>query len=70
MYVFAIFDDSDSADLGVSIGENVQASLCVDMLDNAIMAYADIKGAIVHSDRGEQYTNQTYRDAVIKHSII
>lgn len=69
-YVSSIFDDIDSADLGVSISANMQASLCVDMLDNAIMVYTYIKGAIVHSDRGEQYTNQTYRDAVIKHSII
>ena len=48
----------------------MQASLCVDMLDNAIMAYPDLKGAIVYSDRGAQYTSQTYRDAVIEHSII
>ena len=48
----------------------MQANLCVDMLDNAIMAYPDLKGAIVHYDRGAQYTSQTYRDAVIKHSII
>lgn len=70
MYVSAIFDCFDSAVLGISIGTNMQASLCVDMLDNAIMAYPDLKGAIVHSDRGAQYTSQTYRDAVIKHSII
>ena len=70
LYVSAIFDCFDSAVLGISIGANMQASLCVDMLDNAIMAYPDLKGAIVHSDRGAQYTSQTYRDAVIKHSII
>lgn len=70
LYVSAIFDCFDSAVLGISIGANMQASLCVDMLDNAIMAYSDLKGAIVHSDRGAQYTGQTYRDAVIKHSII
>ena len=70
LYVSAIFDCFDSAVLGTSIGANMQASLCVDMLDNTIMAYPDLKGAIVHSDRGAQYTSQTYRDAVIKHSII
>lgn len=70
LYVSAIFDCFDSAVLGISIGANMQASLCVDMLDNAIMAYPDLKGAIVHSDRGAQYTSQTYRDAIIKHSII
>lgn len=70
LYVAAIFDCFDSAVLRISIGANMQASLCVDMLDNAIMAYPDLKGAIVHSDRGAQYTSQTYRDAVIKHSLI
>ena len=70
LYVSAIFDCFDSAFLGIFIGANMQASLCVDMLDNAIMAYSDLKGAIVHSDRGAQYTSQAYRDAVIKHSII
>ena len=70
LYVSAIFDCFDSAVLGISIGANMQANLCVDMLDNAIMAYPDLKGAIVHSDRGAQYTSQTYRDAVIKHSTI
>ena len=52
LYVSAIFDCFDSAVLGISIGANMQASLCVDMLDKAIMTSPDIKGAIVHSDRG------------------
>lgn len=33
----------------------MQASLCSDMLNNAIMAYAELKCAIVHSDRGVHY---------------
>ena len=48
----AICDCFDSAVLGISIGANMQASLCVDMLDKAIMTSPDMKGAIVHSDRG------------------
>ena len=70
LYVSDIFACFDSAVLRISIGANMQTNLCVDMLDNAIMAYPDLKGAIVHSDRGAQYTSQTYRDAVIKHSLI
>ena len=54
LYVSTIFDCFDSAVLGISIGTNMQASLCVDMLDNAIMAYQDLKGVIIHSDRGAQ----------------
>ena len=39
----------------------MQGTLCVDTLDNAMMAYPDLKGAIIHSDRGSQYTSQIYR---------
>ena len=48
----AIFDCFDSAVLGISIGANMQESLCVDMLDKSIMTSPDLQGAIVHSDRG------------------
>ena len=58
LYVPAIFDCFDSAVLGLSIGANMQATLCADTLDNAMMAYPDLKGAIIHSDRGSQYTSQ------------
>lgn len=66
----AICDCFDSAVLGISIGANMQESLCVDMLDKAIMTSSDLQGAIVHSDRGTQYTSQTYSDAVINYNII
>ena len=55
LYVPAIFDCFDSAVLELSIGANMQATLCVDTLDNAMMAYPDLKGAIIHSDRSSLY---------------
>ena len=70
LYVSAIFDCFDSAVLGLSIGANMQATLCVDTLDNAMMAYPNLKGAIIHSDRGSQYTSQIYRDSIAKYNII
>lgn len=66
----AICDCFDSAVLGISIGANMQASLCVDMLDKAIMTSPDIKGAIVHSDISSQYTSQIYRDIIAKCNVI
>lgn len=56
--------------LRISIGANMQAILCVDTLDNAVMAYPDLKGAIVHSDRGSQYTRQIYHDTIAKCNVI
>ena len=48
----------------------MQATSCVDTLDNAMMAYPDLKGAIIHSDRGSQYTSQIYRDSIAKYNVI
>ena len=60
----------DSAVLGLSIGANMQATLCVDKLDKSMMAYPDLKGVIIHSDRGSQYTSQIYRDTIAKYNVI
>ena len=35
-----------------------------------MMAYPNLKGAIIHSDRGSQYTSQIYRDTIAKYNII
>ena len=47
----------------------MKAALCVQTLENAVKADPDIRGAIIHSDRGSQYTSQAYRDAVCKYDI-
>lgn len=49
---------------------NMKATLCEHTLDNAYLAHPDLRGAIVHSDRGRQYTSETYRQALSKYGII
>lgn len=39
-------------------------------LSDAGFLYPDLRGAIVHSDRGTQYTSETYRKALAKYGII
>ena len=34
------------------------------------MAYPDIRGAVIHSDRGTQYTSELYRNTLRKYDII
>lgn len=46
---FTIFDRFDSAVLVVTIGSNMQATLCVDILDDTMMDDFDLKG-IIHYD--------------------
>ena len=70
LHISAIFDCFDSAVLGLYIGANMQATLCVNTLDNAMMAYPDLKGAIIRSDRGSQYISQIYRDTIAKYNVI
>lgn len=54
MYVSAIFDCFDSCVIGLAMETNMKATLCVHTLDNAILAYPTLRGAIIHSDRGTQ----------------
>ena len=69
LYVSAIFDCFDLGVLGLAIEDNMKASLCVHTLDNAVTAYPALRGAIIHSDRGTQYTSKEYRRAVSKYQI-
>ena len=69
LYVSAIFDCFDAAVLGLAMDTNMKAALCERTLDNAVRAYPGLQGAIIHSDRGAQYTSETYRRAVAKYGI-
>lgn len=69
LYVSAIFDCFDLSVLGLSMDTNMKATLCEKTLENAYKAYPDIRGGIVHSDRGAQYTSELYRKAIKKYGI-
>jgi hypothetical protein len=69
LYVSALFDCYDVGVLGLSMDTNMRASLCVQMLDNAMISYPMLRGAILHWDRGSQYTSQLYREAIQNYGI-
>ena len=70
LYVSAVFDCYDSCVLGLATDTNMRASLCVQTLKNAHDACHDLRGVIIHSDRGAQYTSQEYRAAVSRYGIL
>ncbi len=70
LYVSAIFDCYDLAVLGLAMDTNMKATLCEQTLDNAYKAYPMLRGAILHSDRGTQYTSELYRKAINKYGIL
>lgn len=70
IYVSAIFDCFDLMPLGLSIEDNMRASLCCHTIENAKRAYPNITGCIIHSDRGSQYTSTEYREIIQQYGII
>ena len=50
-------------------GTNMKADLCIQTLENALTAYPALEGAINHSDRGTQYTSESYRQTIREHHI-
>ena len=65
-----IFDCFDAVVLGLAMDTNMKASLCEQTLANAVRSYPALRGAVIHSDRGTQYTSETYRRAVAKYGIV
>ena len=70
LYVSAIFDCFDSAVLGLAMETTMKATFCQHTVENAFIAYPEIRGAVLHSDRGSQYTSELYRSTLRKYEII
>lgn len=49
--------------------DNMRAGLCVRTLEDACRGYPEMRTAIVHSDRGNQYTSEKYRTAIAKFEV-
>ena len=69
LYVSAIFDCFDAAVPGLAMDTNMKAALCRQTLENAVRAYPALREAVIHSDRGTQYTSGTCRKVVQKYGI-
>ena len=69
LYVSVIFDCYDLMAVGIEMDTNMKAELVVRTLEGACKSYPELKGAIIHSDRGSQYTSKIYREAVEKYEI-
>ena len=52
LYVSAIFDCFDLLACGLAMDTNMKAVLCTETIDNALKLHPELKGAIIHSDRG------------------
>ena len=64
------FDCYDLMPNGLAMADHMRAELCCETLKHACLRYLEIRGAIVHSDRGIQYTSAAYRAAIQKYGIV
>ena len=60
----------DPGVLGLAMADNRKAQLCVSTIENAHKAFPSICGAIIHSDRGSQYTSASYRAELNRYGIV
>lgn len=61
LYISPILDCFNGEILGLCMEGHMKKELCIDTF-NAVAKKYNIKGAILHSDRGSQYTSQAFRD--------
>lgn len=68
LYLAAILDCFDGSIQGFAMAHHMQAELCVNALENACRGAA-VRGLILHSDRGSQFTSRLFRAALKRYEI-
>lgn len=58
LYVSTIFDCYDLFVAGLAMADNMRTELCVQTVDNVCKSFGNIRGMIIHSNRGSQYTSE------------
>lgn len=69
LYISPIMDCFNGEILSLQMRENMRRELCIDTFKAAANRFP-LKGAILHSDRGSQYTSEDFRAALAKQDVI
>ena len=68
LYISPIMDCFNGEILSLIMRDNMKKELCIDTLKAAYKRYP-IAGAILHSDRGSQYTSDSFKNELNKHRM-
>ena len=49
---------------------NMKKELCIDTIKQLAQQYPDLKGTIIHSDRGSQYTSEAFKEELRRNEMI
>lgn len=66
LYVSPVMDCFNGEIIALEMRENMKKELCVD----TIKQLGKLNGAILHSDRGSQYTSEAFRDELKRRGIL
>ncbi|MCM1335544.1 MAG: DDE-type integrase/transposase/recombinase [Eubacterium sp.] len=70
LYVSAIFDCYDLFVEGISPADHMRAELCVQTVESACQSFGEMRGAILHSDRGSRCTSEKFRRSIAGFGIV
>lgn len=68
LYISPILDCFNGEIIALCMRNNMRKELCIDTF-NAAAARFNIQGAILHSDRGSQYTSDAFKEVLKKNNI-
>jgi putative transposase len=69
LYISPIMDCYNGEILSHEMRDNMKKELCIDTFRNTIRRY-NIRGGILHSDRGSQYASEEFRKALADAGVI
>ena len=69
LYISPILDCFNGEILSLIMRSNMKKELCIDTLEAAAMRFP-LKGAILHSDRGSQYTSEAFKKSLADNGIL
>lgn len=70
LYISAALDCFNGEIAALEIRDNMRKELCVDTLKQLKQRYGNLKGAILHTDRGSQYTSDLFRSTLSGYGMI
>jgi len=68
LYISPILDCFNGEIISLCMRNNMRKELCIDTFKAALRRY-NINGAVLHSDRGSQYTSDAFKDTLRRNNI-
>ena len=70
LYVSPIMDCFNGEIAALEMRDNMKKELCIDTVKQLKTICPDLRGTILHSDRGSQYTSEAFRNELEKNGMV